>query len=107
MSSQKEELSLSNKETTFDTYEIDYRIFNDGKYIQKDSKEKEIINKFELIPNLTKEEIQKKDKDNSEYPKYFCTITSDYKNDGKRKYENIGDVYLSEIKNGYRIYVIN
>ena len=39
-----------------------------------------------------------------EYEKYFCTITSYYKNDDKRKYENIGDVYLSEIKDGYRIY---
>ena len=114
MSSQKEELSLSNKETTFDTYEIDYRIFNDGKYIQKDSKEKEIINKFELIPNLTKEEIQKKDKDNSEYPKYFCTITTkdfDYigilsnqlKRDkyGYSKMDN-GDEFLGEYKNEIR-----
>jgi len=114
MSSQKEELSLSNKETTFDTYEIDYRIFKDGKYIQKDSQEKEIINKFELIPNLTKEEIQKKDKDNSEYPKYFCTITTkdfDYigilsnqlKRDkyGYSKMDN-GDEFLGEYKNEIR-----
>ena len=114
MSSQKEELSLSNKETTFDTYEIDYRIIKDGKYIQKDSQEKEIINKFELIPNLTKEEIQKKDKDNSEYPKYFCTITTkdfDYigilsnqlKRDkyGYSKMDN-GDEFLGEYKNEIR-----
>ena len=118
MSSQKEELSLSNKETIFDTYEIDYRINKDGEYIQKTSSElspkKEITNKFKLIPNLTQEEIQKYDKDNSEYPKYFCTITTkdfDYigilsnqlKRDkyGYSKMDN-GDEFLGEYKNEIR-----
>ena len=127
MSSQKEELSLSNKETTFDTYEIDYRIFKDGEYLQKtfseSSPKKNIINKFKLIPNLSQESIQKNDKINSEYPKYFCTISTkdfDYigilsnnlKRDkyGYSKMDN-GDEFLGEYKNeirdGFGIYKYN
>ena len=80
MSSSEKESSPSEKEISFDTYEIDYKIFKDGEFIQKiesKSKSKSFqINKFKLIPGLTQEIIQKKD-ENSNYPKYFSTISAD------------------------------
>ena len=121
MSSPPKDTSILANETTFDTYEIDYRIFKDGEYTQK-SESKSSINKFKLIPGLTQDEIQKKD-ENSEYPKYFSTISTknfDYigilTNQLKRdkygysimdnKDEYLGE-YKHDIRDGYGIYKFN
>ena len=121
MSSPPKDTSILANETTFDTYEIDYRIFKDGEYTQK-SESKSSINKFKLIPGLTQDEIQKKD-ENSEYPKYFSTISTknfDYigilTNQLKRdkygysimdnKDEYLGE-YKNDIRDGYGIYKFN
>ena len=121
MSSPPKDSSILANETTFDTYEIDYRIFKDGEYTQK-SETKSSINKFKLIPGLTQDEIQKKD-ENSEYPKYFSTISTknfDYigilSNQLKRdkygysimdnKDEYLGE-YKHDIRDGYGIYKFN
>ena len=121
MSSPPKDSSISESETTFDTYEIDYRIFKDGEYIQK-LETKSSINKFRLIKNLTQEEIQKNDS-NLEYPKYFSMVSSkdfnyigilsnQLKRDkyGYSQMDN-GDEYLGEYKNeireGFGIYKFN
>ena len=123
MSSPSIDLSLSDKEITFDTYEIDYKIFKDGEFIQKIELEspfsKKIIDKFKLIQGLTQDEIQKKD-EKSTYPKYFATVSTksfDYigilnnhlKRDihGYSKMDNndefLGE-YKNEIREGFGIY---
>ena len=121
MSSPPKDTSILANETTFDTYEIDYRIFKDGEYTQK-SESKSSINKFKLIPGLTQDEIQKKN-ENSEYPKYFSTISTknfDYigilTNQLKRdkygysimdnKDEYLGE-YKNDIRDGYGIKKFN
>ena len=80
MSSPKKGSSPSEQEISFDTYEIDYKIFKDKEFIQKcESKsnpKSSQLNKFKLIPGLTQELIQKKD-ENSNYPKYFSAISTD------------------------------
>ena len=108
-------------ETTFDTYEIDYRIFKDGEYIQK-SENNSAINKFKLLPGLTHDEIQKKDV-NSTYDKYFSTIstknfnyigvlTNQLKRDKygysimDNKDEYFGE-YKEDIREGFGIYKFN
>ena len=121
MSSPPKASSISDNETTFDTYEIDYRIFKDGEYIQK-LEAKTSINKFKLLPGLTQDEIQKRD-ENSEYPKYFSSISTknfDYigvlSNQLKRdkygysimdnKDEYLGE-YKNDIRDGFGIYKFN
>ena len=115
---------ISKSETTksyieFDTYEIDYKIFKDGEFIQKSGLENLQLNKFRLIKNLTKEEIQNKES-NSEYPKYFSNIStkdfnyigilSDQLKRDKYGYSQMdnGDEYLGEynkeIREGFGIY---
>ena len=114
----------SDSEIAFDTYEVDYRIFKDGEFIQKSGFNPSINNKFKLIQGLTQEELEKKE-ENSEYPKYFSTIstkTFDYigilSNQLKRdKYgyskmeKEHSDEYLGEYKNelrdGFGIYKFN
>ena len=108
-------------ETAFDTYEIDYRIFKDGEYIQK-SENNSAINKFKLLPGLTHDEIQKKD-ENSTYDKYFSTIstknfnyigvlTNQLKRDKygysimDNKDEYFGE-YKEDIREGFGIYKFN
>ena len=59
MSSNPGDIPSSEEETTFDTYEIDYKIFKDGEFTKK-SNSKPFENKFKLIPGLTQEELQKK-----------------------------------------------
>ena len=108
----------SDSEIAFDTYEVDYRIFKDGEFNPS------INNKFKLIQGLTQEELEKKE-ENSEYPKYFSTISTknfDYigilSNQLKRdKYgyskmeKEHSDEYLGEYKNelrdGFGIYKFN
>ena len=114
----------SDSEIAFDTYEVDYRIFKDGEFIQKSEFNPSINNKFKLIQGLTQEELEKKE-ENSEYPKYFSTISTknfDYigvlSNQLKRdKYgyskmeKEHSDEYLGEYKNelrdGFGIYKFN
>jgi hypothetical protein len=114
----------SDSEIAFDTYEVDYRIFKDGEFIQKNEFNPSINNKFKLIQGLTQEELEKKE-ENSEYPKYFSTISTknfDYigilSNQLKRdKYgyskmeKEHSDEYLGEYKNelrdGFGIYKFN
>ena len=114
----------SDSEIAFDTYEVDYRIFKDGEFIQNSEFNPSINNKFKLIQGLTQEELEKKE-ENSEYPKYFSTIstkTFDYigilSNQLKRdKYgyskmeKEHSDEYLGEYKNelrdGFGIYKFN
>ena len=64
MSSPKKDSSPSEQEISFDTYEIDYKIFKDKEFIQKcESKsnpKSSQLNKFKLIPGLTQELIQKR-----------------------------------------------
>ena len=108
-------------EPSFDTYEIDYKIFKDGEFIDNLDK-KTSKNKFKFLPGLTQEELQKKD-ENTEYIKYFCIIntknfdyigilTNKLKRDkyGYSKMDN-GDEYLgeykSEIRDGFGIYKFN
>ena len=119
-SPQKEEPSPKN-ELSFDTYDIDYKIFKDGEFNQKiESKSKSSsTNKFRLIPGITQEFIQKQE-ENSEYPKYFSTIstnnfdyigilTNQLKRDkyGFSRMDN-GDEFLGEYKkeimDGFGIY---
>ena len=112
---------ISESEPSFDTYEIDYKIFKDGEFSDKSDK-KTSNNKFKLLPGLTQEEIQEKD-EKEEYIKYFCTIntknfdyigilTNKLKRDkyGYSKMDN-GDEYLGEFKNeirdGFGIYKFN
>ena len=119
MSSSKKESSPSEKEISFDTYEIDYKIFKDGEFIQKIKSKSFPINKFKLIPGLTQEILQKKD-ENSNYPKYFSIISTDnfdyigiLSNQLKReKYgfsrmdnndEFLGE-YNNDLKHGFGIY---
>ena len=121
MSSPPKDSSISESEITFDTYEIDYRIFKDGEYIQK-LETKSSINKFKLLPGLTQDEIQKKD-ENVEYQKYFSIISTknfDYigvlTNQLKRdkygysimdnKDEYLGE-YKNDIRDGFGIYKFN
>ena len=111
----------SDSEIAFDTYEVDYRIFKDGEFIQKSEFNPSINNKFKLIQGLTQEELEKKE-ENSEYPKYFSIISTnnfDYigvlTNQLKRdKYgysrmekehsdEYIGE-YKNELRDGFGIY---
>ena len=114
----------SDSEIAFDTYEVDYRIFKDGEFIQNSEFNPSINNKFKLIQGLTQEELEKKE-ENSEYPKYFSTISTknfDYigvlSNQLKRdKYgyskmeKEHSDEYLGEYKNelrdGFGIYKFN
>ena len=114
----------SDSEIAFDTYEVDYRIFKDGEFIQNSVFNPSINNKFKLIQGLTQEELEKKE-ENSEYPKYFSTISTknfDYigilSNQLKRdKYgysrmeKEHSDEYLGEYKNelrdGFGIYKFN
>lgn len=114
----------SDSEIAFDTYEVDYRIFKDGEFIQKSEFNPSINNKFKLIQGLTQEELEKKE-ENSEYPKYFSTISTknfDYigvlSNQLKRdKYgyskmeKEHSDEYLGEYKNelrdGFGLYKFN
>ena len=114
----------SDSEIAFDTYEVDYRIFKDGEFIQKSEFNPSINNKFKLIQELTQEELEKKE-ENSEYPKYFSNISTknfDYigvlSNQLKRdKYgysrmeKEHSDEYLGEYKNelrdGFGIYKFN
>ena len=114
----------SDSEIAFDTYEVDYRIFKDGEFIQKSEFNPSINNKFKLIQGLTQEELEKKE-ENSEYPKYFSNISTknfDYigilSNQLKRdKYgyskmeKEHSDEYLGEYKNelrdGFGIYKFN
>ena len=125
MSSSQQEISESGIVTSdieFDTYEIDYKIFKDGEFIQKATPESSQLNKFRLIKNLTQEEIQKNDS-NLEYPKYFSMVSSkdfnyigilsnQLKRDkyGYSQMDN-GDEYLGEYKNeireGFGIYKFN
>ena len=117
MSSHPTETTLTDNELSFDTYDIDYKIFKDGEFIEKGFNNKS--NKFKLIPGLTQEEIQKKD-ENIEYPKYFTNISTknfDYigilsnhlKRDkyGYSKMDNddefLGE-YKNEIRDGFGIY---
>ena len=114
----------SDSEIAFDTYEVDYRIFKDGEFIQNSEFNPSINNKFKLIQGLTQEELEKKE-ENSVYPKYFSTISTknfDYigilSNQLKRdKYgysrmeKEHSDEYLGEYKNelrdGFGIYKFN
>lgn len=114
----------SDSEIAFDTYEVDYRIFKDGEFIQNSEFNPSINNKLKLIQGLTQEELEKKE-ENSEYPKYFSTISTknfDYigilSNQLKRdKYgyskmeKEHSDEYLGEYKNelrdGFGIYKFN
>ena len=126
MSSPKKDSSPPEQEISFDTYEIDYKIFKDKEFIQKvESKsnpKSSQLNKFKLIPGLTQELIQKKD-ENSNYPKYFSTISTDnfdyigiLSNQLKRdKYgfskmdnedEFLGE-YNNDSRNGFGIYKYN
>ena len=122
MSSSQQKISESGIVTSdieFDTYEIDYKIFKDGEFIQKTGPESSQLNKFRLIKNLSKEEIQKNDS-NLEYPKYFSMVSSkdfnyigilsnQLKRDkyGYSQMDN-GDEYLGEynkeIREGFGIY---
>ena len=114
----------SDSEIAFDTYEVDYRIFKDGEFIQNSEFNPSINNKFKLIQGLTQEELEKKE-ENSEYPKYFSTISTknfDYigilSNQLKRdKYgyskmekehsdEYLGE-YQNELRDGFGIYKFN
>ena len=121
MSSNLGDIPSSEEETTFDTYEIDYKIFKDGEFTKK-SNSKPFENKFKLIPGLTQEELKKKD-ESTEFIKYFCilstknfdyigVLTNHLKRDkyGYSKMEN-GDEFLGEYKNeireGFGIYKFN
>ena len=97
MISAQEEKSIDD-ETSFDTYEIDNKIFKNGEYSQPDKKKpNQIINKFKLLEGLTEEELEKKDK-NTDFPKYFAKISTE-----KFKYIGILSKELKRVKYGYSL----
>ena len=65
--------TISTELPSFDINEIDEKITKDGEYIQTSEKTKE-QSIFKFLPNLSKEDIYKKDE--NPFPKYFCKITA-------------------------------
>ena len=104
---------------SFDINEIDEKIISTGEYInQNEATKKKSV--FKFFKNLSKEEIEQKDKENSSYPKYFCDInTKSFKYIGiltnELKRDNYGyslmdnedeflGEYSNELREGYGIY---